>query len=122
MAYSLTSRFWRIFEFWPEKTNLQCRYKSAIFQYIFLGRFNGWARVEGDDISGRDLGIMINLTRCDKSNESNAQVNMCSFKLPFLPVHSIFSQMHANANPNPGQFLMSYSNGFAGSSPKFTTR
>jgi hypothetical protein len=25
------------------------------------------------------------------------------------------------ANPNPGQFLMSYSNGFAGSLPKFAS-
>jgi hypothetical protein len=44
---------------------------------------------------------------------------MCSFKKPFLPIHIISSQMQAN--PNPGQLLMSYSNGFAGSSPKLAS-
>jgi hypothetical protein len=39
----------------------------------------------------------------------------------FLPAHFNFisSQMHANSNP--GQFWMSYSNGFDGSLPKFAS-
>jgi hypothetical protein len=39
----------------------------------------------------------------------------------FLVVHFISSHQ-MQANPNPGQFWMSYSNGFAGSSPKFASR
>jgi hypothetical protein len=39
--------------------------------------------------------------------------SMCHFSQSI----SISSQVHAN--PNPGQLWMSYSNGFAGSSPKF---
>jgi hypothetical protein len=42
------------------------------------------------------------------------------FKVPFWPIHFLSSQM--NANSNPGQFLMSYSNGFAGSSPKLASK
>jgi hypothetical protein len=42
------------------------------------------------------------------------------FKESFLPVHSISSQTQANSNP--GQVLMSYSKGLAGSSPKLASQ
>jgi hypothetical protein len=48
--------------------------------------------------------------------------NKYVFKLQSTNLASSFSfhsQMHPNSNP--GQFLMSYSNGFAGSSPKFAS-
>jgi hypothetical protein len=46
--------------------------------------------------------------------------NKYVFKGPFLPVHSISSQMQVNSNP--GQVWMLYSKAFAGSSPKFATK
>jgi hypothetical protein len=45
--------------------------------------------------------------------------NKYVFIRPFFPLFHFFSQMQAN--PNPGQFWMSYSNGFAGSSPKLAS-
>jgi hypothetical protein len=49
--------------------------------------------------------------------EEKSQV--CKYVLKVQLLFVRFSQMHAN--PNSGQFLMSYSNGLAGSSPKFVS-